>query len=366
MKKRIVEILTNGFKPDVRVYKEAVYMIQNGYDVTILCWDREPEDELPSEEVIDGIRVVRFRIISAAGRNSSVRKLHSYYRFALECKKYIKKNHFDYIHCNDNSGALVGLYANKSNIPMIVDMHEFFEQGGMIKKNFLRQINLLYLRKSVAGIYENPAYLGEPYKDVRDRLIPLRNYPDSSMVKHLPKEKSNVFRIGFHGWVRPRMIEFEALFEAVNGMDDVRVDINGGGPGVPIITELAKKYSNVHINGSFDGTKELTSLYQKTDLVFCGYDPDDPNYQGEAEIVKFYEAIVTGTPMLMTESIGMGEKVRKNSWGLTCDTRSANEIRQAVIKLKDDKTFWQECSDNELESAPLYSWENAVKRLDEI
>ena len=36
----ITMLLTNAFEMDVRVYKEARYLIEKGNNVTILCWDR--------------------------------------------------------------------------------------------------------------------------------------------------------------------------------------------------------------------------------------------------------------------------------------------------------------------------------------
>ncbi len=366
MKKQIFEILTNAFTPDVRVYKEALYMKELGYDVTILAWDREPEAELPAQDSYNGVNVVRFRFVSAAGRDSKLKKLLAYWKYFRCCKKYLKTHPCDYLHCNDNSGGIIGCFAKPRKLPMVIDMHEFFEEGGRLRRFVMRKINLFIFKRCIAGLYENAAYLEEPYKSVRDKLYPLRNYPDSGMVQCLPKSESDVFRIGFHGWVRPRTVEFEALFRAVKDMPDVRVDINGGGPGTPDVREIAKDYPNVFVNGPFDGTSALSGLYEKTDLLFCGYDPDDPNYQGDAEIVKFYEGIVTGTPMLMTESLGMGQKVRDNGWGLTCDTRDTEQIRKAVLTLKDDKAFWKQCAENELKSAPNYRWEEAVKILGSI
>lgn len=364
--KRIVEILTNAFKPDIRVYKEAMYMQELGYDVTILGWDREPEDELPQEEDMNGIHVKRFRIVSPAGRDTKAHKVHKYITYIRLCKRYLRENDCQYIHCNDISGAVAGYIAKKRNTPMVVDMHEFFESGSNIKRKLMHALLVFIFKRSKAGLYENAAYIGDSYKSVRDKLYPLRNYPDANMVKCLPKTDSDKLRIGFHGWVRPRMVEFKALFEAVKDMDDVRVDINGGGPGLPAITEIANNYTNVYIHGPFDGTKALTKLYSETDLLFCGYDPKDPNYQGDAEIVKYYEGIRTGTPMIMVDGVGMSEKVRKYGFGITCDTTKSDEIRKAINKFKNDHNFWEECHKNELKESPQYCWEEAVKILKQI
>jgi len=363
---KIIELLTSGFKPDVRVFKEAVYLVQKGFQVTILCWDREPEDSLPSEEIVDGINVIRFRIVSPAGRDTTYGRCVSYLKYILLCRKFLRNNKYDYLQLNDISGACAGLLANYSNAPIVIDLHEYFESGSLIRRRIMHYLLLIVLKKSTAGIYENSAYLSDSYRSVRHKLYPLRNYPDSSMVEYRPKTRSEVFRIGFHGWLRSRIVEFTALFEAVKGLEDVRIDLNGGGPGLPMLQELQKKYQNVYVHGPFDGTKELSGFYEKTDLLFCGYDPYDTNYQGDAEIVKYYEAIVTGTPMIMTESIGMGAKVRKNGFGLTCDTIKPEEIRDAILQLKNNHELWQQCSNNELSQAKNYKWENIVKILDEV
>ena len=38
---KVIMILTNSFDPDLRVYKEAQYIASKGYEVEILCCDRE-------------------------------------------------------------------------------------------------------------------------------------------------------------------------------------------------------------------------------------------------------------------------------------------------------------------------------------
>ena len=49
---KIIMVLTNGFFPDLRVYKEAKYLSKNGHDVEILCWDRDGRyKEKPVEQI---------------------------------------------------------------------------------------------------------------------------------------------------------------------------------------------------------------------------------------------------------------------------------------------------------------------------
>lgn len=364
MKNQITMLLTNAFDPDVRVYKEAVYLISQGWEVTILCWDRDPAKGLPEREKKDGIEVVRFPIPSVAG--SGKKQLPAFFRYIRTCRSYLKAHPCAYLHCNDLDGAITGYLARHGGTPMVFDMHEFYERGSGLKRQIWRKLTLFLLKRSAAGLYENAAYLGTPYRGVRSKLYPLRNYPDANMVECRPKSDSALFRIGYHGVVRGQVPEFTALFEAVRDLPDVRVDVNGGGVDLPALKEAAKDIPNVHLNGPFDGTTMTSALYEQTDALFCGYNPDNPNYQGDAEVVKFYEAIFTATPMIMTESIGMGEKVHKNGYGVTCNTRSSEDIRMAILKLKDDRAFYQSCVEHERKNASQYDWQEAVKVLDKI
>ncbi len=363
--KKILMINTNEFTTAVRAYKEAVYLISRGFEVTILCWHRDRKIQCPRKEIIDGIRVIRYRIPTIPG--TGYRQLGPFFRFIHRCGSYVQRHEYDYLCCHDFDGALVGWLINGGKkAPMITDMHEFYERGGACRRWIWRQATIFLLKQSRFGLYENAAYLEAPYRSVRNRLRPLRNYPDADLIEPRPKTESEVFRIGYHGAVRGQLAEFTALFEAVKGMEDVTVEVNGDGPDNGPVRQLSERYSNVTVKGAFDGTKDLSDMYARTDLLFVGYNPDNPNYQGDAEVVKFYEAIFTGTPMLVTERIGMGDKVKTYGYGLTCDTRDPDAIRKAIRYFIDHPEFCKTCAEHEKANAGRYDWKSAVRVLDEV
>ena len=368
MNKQITMLLTNAFDPDVRVYKEAIYLVQKGFSVTILCWDRAPERGYPETEMMDGIEVVRFRIPSVAG--SGKKQLPAFFAYIRACRDYLKNHPCDYFHCNDIDGAIVWYLArNSRKTPMVFDMHELYEdvgEGHPVKQHIWRWLTIFMIRRSRYALYENDLYLRQPYHAVKDKLLPLKNYPDSDLLQPLPKTESNVFRIGYHGGVRTQIPEFTTLFDAVRGMENVRVDIHGGGPDLSKLQELAKQYENVHVHGPFNGTTELTGLYANTDIVYAGYRPDSETREC-AEVVKFFECILTGTPLILTEAYtGMAGRIREYGFGLTCDTLDVEQVRAAVLKLKDDHAFRKQCAENERAQASQYDWKQAVKILDQV
>lgn len=365
MGKRICMLLTNAFDPDVRVYKEAKYLVDKGCYVEILCWDRDSSVGYPQREEIDGIHIIRFRHDSQIG--SGKKQLGAYFQFIRDCRNYCKRNRFDYFHCNDFDGAIVWRLLKHFGSKMIFDMHEYYEDVGNKSdylRRFMRRATIYMIKRSEYALYENDLYLRTPYKSIQNKLLELKNYPDSDLVKCVPKTESDVFRIGYHGGVRSQIPEFTTLFEAVKGMSDVRVDIHGGGPDLKKLIELEKNYDNVHIHGPFNGTSELTNLYANTDVVYAGYRPYSDTREC-AEVVKFFECIITGTPIILTEAYtGMGDRINKYGFGLTCDTLKVGEVRAAILKLKEDNAFWNKCRENEMKESYKYDWKNEVKTLD--
>lgn len=367
MGKHIIMILTNSFEPDVRVYKEAIYLIKKGFTVSILCWDKDLSKNYPEKELFEGIQIIRFKIPSVAG--SGKKQIPAFRKYIKACRKYLKTHPCDYLHCNDLDGACTGYLARNNKTPMVFDMHEFYSSTKVGKRILLRNATIFLLKHSIAGIYENAAYLEPPYKSIHEKLYPLRNYPDKNMVEPRPKSTFDKFRVAYNGVVRTQIPEFKALFDAACELPNVRVDINGGGIALPKLKALEQEYkgkADIHVNGPYNGTTQSSDLYEKTDALFCGYNPKDPNYQGDAEVIKYYEAIHTGTPMIMTESIGMAKKVNDFGFGVTCDTRDYKSIKKAIQKLSADNEFWKECSQNELSRSSYYDWAEAVKVLDNI
>src|SRR5207248_208543 len=65
-KGRVLMLLSNCFDPDPRVYAEARTLVEAGYEVCVLSWDRESKGR--EHEVTDGIEVQRFYVSSSHGR----------------------------------------------------------------------------------------------------------------------------------------------------------------------------------------------------------------------------------------------------------------------------------------------------------
>ncbi len=360
----ICMILTNRFDPDVRVYKEATFLTRASAQVDILCWDRSRNTKHPEMEILEGIRIVRFGCLSQPG--TGLKQLPAFFAFIRKVRRYLRTANYDAYHLHDMDGGITGMFALPKDARYVLDMHEYYEVGSPLKRRLIQRLVLRLIRKSMAALYENDIYLSPPYGQYESKLYSLKNYPDRGLIQRKEKTESDSFRIGYHGAVRGQIRQFSALFEAVKEMPDVRVDINGGGIDLPALRQMAAGLANVHVHGPYNGVTESTALYQQTDVLFCGYDKHVPNHQKDAEAVKFFEAIITATPMIMQSGIGMGDKVTSRGYGLVVETDNAGEIKNAILRLKTDPVLYRRCRENEINDADRYYWQNEVTVLGKI
>ena len=151
---KIIMILTNGFAPDLRVYKEAKYLTQKGNEVEILCWDRENQHINKPVEQLGKIKIVRFFEESKYG--SGLKQIFKLLQFKKACKKYLKTIDYQYIHCHDLDGMLVGYLLHKRGDKLIFDMHEYYNSGSYAKIYFIVKRLLKFLQnKSYKIIHVN-------------------------------------------------------------------------------------------------------------------------------------------------------------------------------------------------------------------
>lgn len=360
----VIMLLTNPCNPDVRVLKEAKYLKELGHNVIILCWDRDQNTSLPIKSVTEGIQIMRIRVASKYG--TGYKQLGAFLKYVIKCKQYIKKQSVDYIHCHDLDG-MVAFKLMMINKPYVFDMHEFFVTGSFLIKKLKKIFVENSIKKSVGSIcVHNRIYSKTLSSKVISKLYNLKNYPDATVLEYKEKTKSDKLRIGYMGTVRRQIPHFHALFEACSDMNNVEIDIYGGGVDLEQLLEMEKQYANVKVHGPYDGMKESSDLYQTIDVLFCGYDNKNPNFQEDINSVKFFEAIITQTPIIMTDGIFMAEEVRRLKIGYTVDTTNAEQLKIIVNHILEAPSELREFQENMKKITPNYKWENEVKVLEQI
>ena len=358
-------ILTNSFDPDLRTYKEAKYLIQKGFRVQILCWDREGRYPDKETEIIEGIRIKRFYPYSQYG--TGLKQIVPFIKFVKECRAYIRKIKGKYYcHCADLDGMITGfLSCPRARVKLVFDMREFYESGSLTRFRYFVRLAVRFLQdRCYRIIYLNNLQKKYVRKRNYNKLVYLPNYPESTKFKNTEKTKSDKIQVSFIGYVRHEK-QLRALMDAAALFrDKIDVHIHGRGVCYDSLKEYAQAYENCFVTGDFNH-ECIDNLYQNTDLLFCVYDVRDDNDK-HAYPTKFFEAIITKTPMIVAADTVIAKFCEKYEIGFAINNHYKEALVDIFSRITKSDNLLRRMRENEAKIQKKYLWEQVEKNLDTI
>jgi len=181
---QIAMLLSNPFRPDPRVLKEAESLRKSGYDVTILCWDREA-DSASEETLPSGAKVIRIQNVRSH-YGIGARQFSRLPRFWLALFPQLNRLKPDLVHCHDFDTLPAGLiWGRLNNKPVIYDAHEYYadlvkprlhNMIGSVIYHLLRFSEKLCVRLA-NGVITVDEILGAFFRQLNPRVIIVGHYP---------------------------------------------------------------------------------------------------------------------------------------------------------------------------------------------
>lgn len=361
---KVIMILTNSFDPDLRVYKEAQYIASKGYEVEILCWDREGKYKNKPTEQLGNIKIVRFFEESKYG--SGLKQIFKLLRFKKACKQYLKKENiqYEFLHCHDLDGMLVGCLINKKSDKIVFDMHEFYNSGSYAKIYFIvKRMLRIMQNKSYRIVYVNDKQTRSITERNKKKLVYLPNYPEESKFEKVNHISDNKLRVMYAGYVR-HPIPMTNLIEAGKKLKNITISIHGSGDIVDELKQLAEGYTNIELTGPFTHDK-ISEFYANADLVYIVYNKGNQNDE-TALPTKFFEAIISGVPVIVSKDSLMEKTVKEFDIGYSVDGTNMDNIKQLLLEIENNRDILEQKRKNIEKIKNKFVWEDVVKNLDEI
>ncbi|MEY8000378.1 glycosyltransferase [Clostridium sp. Mt-5] len=365
----IAMLLTNGFDPDPRVYKEAKSLTKIGHKITILCWDRDGTYIDKPEENLDGIKIVRF--FGEAQYGSGYKQVFKFLKFKREVYDYLKNKDFQALHCHDFDGLFIGTGINKKlKLKLVYDEHDlfymyFYNRTGFVNRFIYNAIILMekhMLKRVDVHIVVTPK-MKQVYSKISKSIYIVNNAPYKNLFGSIEKTPSDKLRIGFIGSVR-YYEEMKALIDASQKYSkSVQIIICGRGICSEELAEYSKKFSNVHIQGVYH-INELEKLYRNIDITYAFY----PGSTAAISMPnKFFESIITETPIIANVATEFGFEVNKNDFGYGIDGYNLEKQLEDIIgKLVNNPEEKKRIIGNMTKLKSNYFWETNEPKLSKI
>lgn len=382
--KTVVSIVLNNFTNDSRVLKEAISLSKNDFNVTVIALH---ENELPTEEIIDSLRVKRIKLFSRSywSKNKMIQVL-KYFQFLNKAIRFVQDKNI--VHCNDLKalpvGVLAKLFLNKK-IKVVYDAHEYETQmfglskveqffSFVLEKRLIKHADaVLTVSNSIALEYQKLYSIPKPTLIYNTpKFLSLKNEGDI--------QNENVFRKKFNigenqkifiyqgGLSKGRGIEtilvsFEHLhFQSKNKSDLPVVIFMGNG----VLSELIQKYSNICSNIFYHQAVEIEKVLSYTRNADCGI-----NFLGNTCLNHYYcmpnklfEYLMAELPLITSNLYDVKLFVEDNNVGQVSVTNDVYGLLDAIEKIiQKDK---QILLDNIQKVKKRYNWEAQEIKLLEV
>lgn len=188
---KITMLLSNPFRPDARVLKEAEGLQSKGHTLTILAWDRKAE--FPQSETLpSGVQIIRVqKVISNYG--IGIAQLLHLPRFWISGWKHLKQLNPDIIHCHDFDTLPLGLTWGKTHHkPVVYDAHEYY--ADMMRPRLKGMIGALLYHaiqtaeeigaRSASAVITVDETLGKKYRRLNAKVLVIGHFPPLAFTDH--------------------------------------------------------------------------------------------------------------------------------------------------------------------------------------
>ena len=370
MHRKPTEVLicrSNPVAPDPRVEKCANTLINAGYPVRILAWDRSGT-HLPNE-MKDNVSIERIQIRGKFG--SGTRNLIALLRWQIELGLWLARNHqnIQIIHACDFDTVIPAVIAKKIwGLKVIYDIFDFYADHVRTKswiRNLIRTVDRRIISRVDAVILVDEARRIQIedcqvkrceiiYNSPPDRLQSLK----SNSNERFPK---NSFQIGYVGM----MLKDRGLLELIQVLKkhpEWQFELAGFGGDESFILSAARELPNIHWHGKIDYQSSL-ELYFHSDVILATYDPAIPNNRlGSPN--KIFEAMMLGKPVIVAENTNMDRAIREARAGFVIRYGDLEALENALQSLAENPDLGSKLGTAGRSAYEnLYSWSKMETRI---
>jgi glycosyltransferase involved in cell wall biosynthesis len=375
--KRIAMLLSNAFRPDPRVAKEAAGLANAGYAVEIFCWDRE--GSMPPDQMLDGYKIIRIQQIKSA-YGKGPRQLFYTPRFWAAVWRLIRSNPPDIIHCHDLDTLPAGWwFKQRTGARLIYDAHEHYPALMTLYLPGWIVSALTILEKS---LLKNVDYVITASSVLADRMLSsgiqpvatIGNYSLLGVFDTVTEEDirriraeldidSNDLVIAYiGGFTRNRMIL--PLIQAAGDMPGIQVVICGDGHQRAAIESSAAAAANIRYLGWLPDT-QVPCYTKMADVVYYCLNPDYPGAIFNAPNT-LSNAMAAGRPVIANDVGDLGRIIRSTGCGILLDRLTTGEIQKAIETLRSEPLRHTMGSAGRHAAEAQFNWKAAEEKLLEV
>ncbi|MGO9387058.1 MAG: glycosyltransferase family 4 protein [Methanobacterium sp.] len=361
MEKQIKKILMVISYPDTRLKKELESFKKNGYEVSLIIWERSWPLLIDNE-----VEVKRFKLNVPVGHIKTLFYFPFWWCFLVY---WLLKMNWDVIHSvNFDTFFFSIIIAKIKGKPVVYDIFDFY---GDMMEGFLRPIisNLdkFIMKFADVIIIADDSRITQISKNLDNAIITVNNSPEEGLFQrnNIIKDDGKEFKIFLGGKINEER-GTDLIISAIKDMSDVQLIVKGFCSEVKYKNRLLALIDDMkNVNMDLNGVpyEVITQNMLKADLTIALYDPSIPNNK-YASPNKLFESMASGIPIIVNDNTPMANIVKEENCGLIVPFENSNALREAILRIKNNQTLKQKLGDNgQIAYNNKYNWTIMEQRL---
>lgn len=356
---QVIFLRSNPISPDPRTENEARTLVDYGYSVTMLGWDRKRQ--YPRIENKNGYTIRRIPIPAPIG--IGIIFLWPIWWFYLFI--WLLVNEWDVVHAADFDcyipAYLVSKIKHKKVIYDLIDHYPDMLPLPRVIYSLYSKFNR-WLINSADGIILIDVCKEEQVGGIKKGVTIIYNVPPTSYSKENLKN-NNTFKIFYGGVIFPRRgIAF--LLKLVEDFPNISFDIAGTGDPdtVKQVEDVAASHPNLKYHGLVSYS-EIQNFVSQAHVVYALYDPCVRNNQF-ASPAKLFDSMLGETAVIMNEEIAPAKIVQSENCGLLVPYNNYLALKESIQFFFENRDCCKEMGENGKKAYVIkYSWNIMETRL---
>ncbi|MEM7673123.1 MAG: glycosyltransferase family 4 protein [Verrucomicrobiota bacterium] len=371
---RVVMSFGMSFRPFqgryMRVINQAKSLVEAGFDVTILAWDRECDG--PEQETLDGVKIVRFQIKAPVG--SGPKNIFKMLKFNWAVRKYLKQDKPDIVHCYNLDTIITSLVTARSlGAKAVLDLCEpnYYAMWEGKRSIFLDAINFVEAQFSKRYDFlcvHNEYQVRKFESHGLNNVLKAGSYPtlvfEASGTREFTKDTMIIGRVGSvyeDNGIEELLAAYRIILDKVeSGEIAQKFKLLLAGRVFESYQETYDKLcepfgDTIERIGAFPMT-EIPALYGRIDIGTVLY--RRTNWFAPITPTKLFDAMSCGVPLVATDMGEVKEILNESESGAIVDETNALELAEVIIALAADPDRRRSYAENaSTASRAKYTWE---------
>ena len=271
--KKILMILDNAFKPDLRVKKEIETLTKLGLNIYLYCWDKD--SELPEYVEEDLLKIKRVKVKSKSQLGlGQIKNLFKFYIFLMKTINK-EKQKFGYIHVHDFLMLPLGVILKlKLKIPLIYDAHEIYHLMEWEKYNPFVSNVIFFTERFLINFIDYFIVVNQLRKDFykkyyKKEIIILGNWYDPFIgnevnIKEDLKIPTEDLVFGYFGALSRESRCLDFIINSILEIPNAHLLIAGNGFDSDFAASMSLKYERIHYLGWIE---EIRKYFNNLDYL---------------------------------------------------------------------------------------------------